>query len=88
MEEYMRATQTKTEPEARNERVWFVVCPKGHLPLFDNRPKEVDICTLCKVPEKLTDIGEGFVSHKERNQGFAESYPEPTAQDPILPDRL
>jgi hypothetical protein len=56
--------------------------------LFDNRPKEVDIWTRCKVPMTLTDIGEGFVSHKERNQGFAESSPEPTAQDPILPDRL
>jgi hypothetical protein len=84
----MRATQTKTEPEARNERVWFAVCPKGHFPLFDNRPKEVDICTRCKITMTLTSLGEGFVSHKERNQGFAASYPEPIAKAPILLDRL
>jgi hypothetical protein len=77
-----------TEHEVRNEKTWFAVCPEGHLPLFDKQPKEVDICTLCGVPKKLTDTGEGFVSHEEKNKGLADYFPEPFAKGPILHDRL
>ena len=84
----MTATQARTEHEVRNEKTWFAVCPSGHLPLFDERPNEVDICTFCGVHKKLTDIGEGFVSHEEKNKGLADSFPSWNAKGPILPDRL
>jgi hypothetical protein len=86
----MTATQTATEHEVRNEKVWFGVCSERHFPLFDidKRPNEVDICTVCGVPKKLTSIGEGFVSHEERNKGWADSFPLAYAKGPILPDRL
>jgi len=72
----------------RNEKTWYAVCPEGHLPLFDKRPREVDICTFCGVPKKLTGIGEGFVSHEEKNRGSADSFPLAKPKGPILLDRL
>jgi hypothetical protein len=72
----------------RNVKTWFALCPDGHISLFDNRPTEVALCTLCNEPKKLTSVGEGFVSHEEKNKGSADSFPEPVRKGPILPDRL
>jgi hypothetical protein len=71
----------------RNIERWYAFCADDlHVPLFENRPKETDLCYGCGGLRKLHRIGKGYVSKEEADKGFANSEPlsSPDSKLPIL----
>ena len=60
----------------RNVVRWYAFCAgELHIPLFENRPNENDLCYGCGGQRKLHGIGKGYVSKEEADRGLAKSEP-------------
>ena len=75
---------------SRNEEVWYAFCPESHVVLFDldNRPSQHAQCRLCGGVREMHGIEKGYVSHEERNRGFAASKPLCNPESTPPPKRL
>jgi hypothetical protein len=75
---------------SRNEEAWYALCPASHIVLFDidNRPNQHATCPVCGGVREMHGIEKGYVSHEERNRGFAASKPLGNPESTPSPKRL